>query len=344
METTANQGRATSMKFHGKTGEYFGIWIVNILFTILTLGIYSAWATVRNKRYFYQNTEIDGHRFKYLAEPMQILKGRIIAIVVFALYSLMLQFSPVLGALAAFTLMIFTPYIVVSGMRFNARMTSYRNIRFNFVGKVGEAAKVFIGWPLLATITLFILYPVALRKIDEFLYNNLSYGDKKFSSELSSGTYYKAAIGAFVIIVGLMFVVVAMTAGMGGDIRSGASGAGFVFIVMYVLALSIAAAFYKALIRNHIYQNTQVAEIATLGSDVSVGGLTWLHLSNALAIMFSLGLALPWVKIRTANFYAEHTQVAITPEIDKVLEPMMQEASAIGEEVSQVFDVDVALS
>jgi len=38
--------------FTGKGGEYFRIWIVNICLTILTLGIYSAWATVRTRRYF----------------------------------------------------------------------------------------------------------------------------------------------------------------------------------------------------------------------------------------------------------------------------------------------------
>ncbi|MEX1058239.1 MAG: DUF898 family protein, partial [Natronospirillum sp.] len=42
--------------FNGRGGEYFGIWIVNIALTVLTLGIYSAWAKVRNKRYFYGNT------------------------------------------------------------------------------------------------------------------------------------------------------------------------------------------------------------------------------------------------------------------------------------------------
>src|SRR5690606_23104155 len=47
------------VKFHGNTSEYFSIWIVNLMLTIVTLGIYSAWATVRNNRYFYGNTEID---------------------------------------------------------------------------------------------------------------------------------------------------------------------------------------------------------------------------------------------------------------------------------------------
>lgn len=41
------------IEFTGTAGEYFGIWIVNILLTIVTVGFYSAWAKVRRKRYFY---------------------------------------------------------------------------------------------------------------------------------------------------------------------------------------------------------------------------------------------------------------------------------------------------
>ena len=33
-------------KFTGKASEYFGIWIVNLFLSLITLGIYSAWAKV----------------------------------------------------------------------------------------------------------------------------------------------------------------------------------------------------------------------------------------------------------------------------------------------------------
>ena len=38
------------LRFTGSGGEYFKIWIVNLLLTIATLGIYSAWAKVRKAR------------------------------------------------------------------------------------------------------------------------------------------------------------------------------------------------------------------------------------------------------------------------------------------------------
>jgi uncharacterized membrane protein YjgN (DUF898 family) len=83
-ETTQVESmRILPFEFRGDGTEYFKIWIVNIFLTLITLGIYSAWATVRNNRYFYGNTFVDGTSFSYLAKPLQILKGRIIAVVVF---------------------------------------------------------------------------------------------------------------------------------------------------------------------------------------------------------------------------------------------------------------------
>ena len=69
--------------FTGTEREYFGIWIVNVLLTIVTLGIYSAWAKVRRNRYFYGNTQLAGGAFDYHAPPLRILIGRIIVLVIF---------------------------------------------------------------------------------------------------------------------------------------------------------------------------------------------------------------------------------------------------------------------
>ena len=67
------------MIIHGRGGEYFGIWAINLLLSIATLGIYSAWAKVRRLRYFYGNTVVDGHALDYHANPIAILKGRLVA-------------------------------------------------------------------------------------------------------------------------------------------------------------------------------------------------------------------------------------------------------------------------
>src|SRR5690606_21680940 len=77
-----NTSTRNAIQFHGQGGEFFGIWIVNILLSVITLGIYSAWAKVRTKRYFYGNTELAGDNFEYHATPIQLLKGRLVALLV----------------------------------------------------------------------------------------------------------------------------------------------------------------------------------------------------------------------------------------------------------------------
>src|SRR5437016_7810713 len=75
-------------EFTGTAAEYFRVWIVNLFFTLATLGIYSAWAKVRKRRYFYGSTRLDGDSFDYFASPKAILNGRIIAVAIFAIYAL----------------------------------------------------------------------------------------------------------------------------------------------------------------------------------------------------------------------------------------------------------------
>ena len=42
--------------FAGRAREYFGIWITNLTLSLITVGIYSAWAKVRRLTYFHNMT------------------------------------------------------------------------------------------------------------------------------------------------------------------------------------------------------------------------------------------------------------------------------------------------
>lgn len=44
MADNASQNKSLHrVAFKGEGGEYFSIWLVNLLLTIITLGVYSAW-------------------------------------------------------------------------------------------------------------------------------------------------------------------------------------------------------------------------------------------------------------------------------------------------------------
>ena len=81
------------------------------LLTIVTLGIYSAWAKVRRQRYFYGNTSLAGASFDYHARPVQILIGRIVVLAMLVVYNLTLQFQPIVGGLIAVALPVCGPVV-----------------------------------------------------------------------------------------------------------------------------------------------------------------------------------------------------------------------------------------
>ena len=123
-----------NVKFSGTGREYFGIWIVNLILTIITLGIYSAWAKVRRETYFKNNTRVFDAGFGYHATGGQIFKGRLIAFIVLVLVNIISSVQPLFGLVVAPIFVVLLPWILNSSLRFSARMTSFRNIRFNWHG------------------------------------------------------------------------------------------------------------------------------------------------------------------------------------------------------------------
>src|SRR5205807_238375 len=120
--------------FSGDAHEYFRIWIVNLALTIVTFGIYSAWAKVRTQRYFYANTRVADAPFEYLAQPLPILKGRLIAFAVFGTYSLSRHISPQVQLAMALMIFVLVPVLIVLGQRFRARYSAWRSLNFSFTG------------------------------------------------------------------------------------------------------------------------------------------------------------------------------------------------------------------
>jgi len=232
-------------KFSGKGGEYFKIWIVNFILSVLTLGIYSAWAKVRTNRYMYGNTSLENSAFEYHATPIQILKGRIIAIIALVLYVLLSNTFPIAGLVFAGILAVLTPWAIWRSMQFNARMISYRNVRFSFHGMLKEAYKILLLIPLLpliigailagiihltlgevapvvvtgvigiAFLATYLIFPYVQKLVTVYYINNQQYGQGKFSTQLSTKKYYAIYLALLGWII-LFMIGISMLVGVIG--------------------------------------------------------------------------------------------------------------------------------
>ncbi|MFC3030920.1 YjgN family protein [Pseudoalteromonas fenneropenaei] len=335
--------RVVPVKFTGDAATYFRLWIVNIFLTIITLGVYSAWATVRNKRYFYGNTSIEGHRFEYLATPLQILKGRALAVGFFAIYLLSAHFMPLLGAVFALALVVLTPWMVNQGLSFNMRMTRYRNVHFSFRGNYSEAFINFVVLPFVSLFTLYLLLPYVIKRIDSYIHNNIQYGNRAFNVELSGGEYYKTVLLCFLVCIALLLAIgVVGFAAFGNLQNSGFMLPVFLFAFNFAF-VSFIAGLYQGRIRNHIFNHAQIDNVGYLGSRIEPLDYALLLLTNALAIVFTCGLAYPWAKVRKAHFLAEHSCLELVGDLNHIVDIEQQQQSAFADEAANLFDVDVSL-
>ncbi|MBM3635844.1 MAG: DUF898 domain-containing protein [Alphaproteobacteria bacterium] len=132
-QSASPEFREHSFVFSGGTFTYFKIWIINVLLSIITIRIYSAWAKVRRLRYFYQNITLDGYHFDYHAELVKILIGRFIVVGTLILYNILVAISPFFTILLIGYIFLL-PVIINSSLSFSLRMTSFRDIRFGFRG------------------------------------------------------------------------------------------------------------------------------------------------------------------------------------------------------------------
>lgn len=144
--------RTIGFKFRGNGNEFFGIWFVNGMLTMLTLGFYSPWAKIRTLQYFYGNTELAGSSFQFTANPWALLRTRIIAVLLLILYMvsdiLDTTWSTVVFASFIVGYFVLAPVLLIFMLSFRTRYSVWRGVSFGFRRDYMGAYRVYLG-PLL---------------------------------------------------------------------------------------------------------------------------------------------------------------------------------------------------
>ena len=342
------QNQEQGFSFTGKGGEYFRIWIVNLFLTIITLGIYSAWVKVRRVQYFQRNTWLNGSSFDYHGTPIAILKGRLLAVSMFVAYNLALKTMPMVGLAIALLIAAVMPLLLVKSFRFRLYNTSYRGLRFGFIGSVKSAYMKFLLLPIFTLFTLYLLAPFTHQRIKSYQHNNSRFGQTSFSFDASAGSFYKIYLQAlliFVAIIGIFsFAAYSLLHGqLTLDVKNKNT---FIFIVMavyaiFIIAILFIAPFFVARLQNLVWNHTRLGA-HRFASTLSAGGLMWIIFSNFIFIILTLGLFKPFADIRMARYRMEHMALLPDGDVEAFIAGEQQQASATGTEAAEIFDIDIA--
>jgi uncharacterized membrane protein YjgN (DUF898 family) len=332
------QNRTLAFTFTGTAKEYFGIWIVNTLLRIVTLGIYSPWAKVRKRRYFYGNTFLNEANFDYLADPLAILKGWFIAGAFFVLYSLASQFSPILALVFMAVLFGLFPWVVVRSRIFNLRNSSHRNIRFGFTADYREAYRVFLWWQLLAGLTLGILAPYVIYRQKRFLVEKSSYGTTPFSFDATPGQFYRVFFPLLVLVPIAVIVFGAVSFSLPKENQLLTA----VPVVLFPLVYFIAGVYVPTALANLTWNSTGIGSLR-FNSSLRVRDLVWIYFSNGVAIICTLGMLAPWAAVRLARYRLDRLSLAGRDDFDTITAAAAETVSATGEELGDMLGYDFGL-
>ena len=341
------------LSFSGQGAEYFRIWIVNLALSILTLGIYSAWAKVRRLRYFYLNTTLADASFDFHGDPVAILKGRGIAVALLLAYQFSGAISPYLALLTVALLASIFPWLVVRSLRFKLHNSSHRGLRFSFRGNTRHGYVSFLLFPLLALVTLYLLAPLAHQRIKRFQHGNSWYGNTRFAFSAGSGrffTLYLKLLGLGVLIIALVTTGAALLFPLelaNTDELSEEAGARLATFILaslagiYLVLFLLLGPWFSARVQNLVWNHTTLGPHRFV-SDVRARRLLWIYLGNFLGILCTLGLYKPFADIRLARYRLQHIALVPAGSLDNLLADLQQPTSATGEEAVDLFDFDIS--
>ena len=333
--------RWQAVDFTGSASEYFGIWISNLLLSISTLGVYSAWAKVRRETYFHNNTKIANFGFAYHAQPTNILRGRSLLLIAVIAIQLVATYSPALSGTLTLAVVLVLPIFINKALQFRARNTSYRNVRFEWHGDYLRTLFYFVLAPFIGFLSLGLLFPWIARHGYEYYCTQHSYGTNRFTVTLWTSKFYIALIIPTVALIGGLYVfaqildVLADAEVVSGELLP------IAMVIMLVVVYQLIGTIYRAMCRKLLLQTLRLGDNIWFGSSLNPLVFTVIVVTNILAVIASFGLLSAWAKIRVYDYLSSTTSIRIDGDLDSFIDEQRQDVSAFGEEIGEFGGFDV---
>ena len=364
--------------FTGSGSEYFRIWSVNLLLTLVTLGLYHPWAKVRRLRYFYGNTLIGDHPLDFHGEPRRMLRGFLLVGVLVGLYSFAGSVSPVAGLAALVIVAAVWPALFRASQQFRLANTSWRGLRFHFTGDLWGAYRAILPLFLPGLIAvgvavtiggragdivagLFVLVPALLLPllwwlIKKYQHDHYALGQVQTQLRTGPGSFYGVLLKTLgVSLLSGVLAGAAIALLVGGSVaalfggRSNATGWATAIGVLipllgvYVAMVLVIRPYATSRLQNLVWNRTKSTDIR-FESALRFWPLVRLTLKNWLLVLLTLGLYWPFAAIATTRMRLQAVTVHTRHPPDELVNrerPRADDAS--GDAAGDLFGIDVGL-
>jgi uncharacterized membrane protein YjgN (DUF898 family) len=257
----------TAFAFEGRWQEFLPIGLTNALLNLVTLGFYRFWATTRERRYLWSKTRFIDERLEWTGTGIELFIGFLIALVVFFVPIIALQFlvqalalqgqallAGLVGLGFYFLILYLTGLAIFRGLRYRLSRTSWHGIHGGSDDPGFRYGLSYFWKTIAGTLALGLLIPWAMTNLWSERWNRMSFGPHMFES----GPEWQKLMKRYVLcylapIGGLILAGIAGFSSMGGASLSGMASAGVIFFVsIYIVLPLMALAYYAAFFREMI--------------------------------------------------------------------------------------------
>ena len=193
--------------------------------------------------------------------------------------------------------------------------------------------------------------PLAQQQMTHYVRSNSAYGNGRFGFHAKYGAFYKP----YLVVFGAAILILIVAAGAGIMLSNGLHarmGSADTKTQYMILGFSIIGIFYLGLLlfavpyltsrlQNVIFNHTSLGTFG-FSSHLRARDLFGIMLSNLLLIILTLGLYKPFADIRMARYRVERLALKADSDIDAFVAEQQADVSAAGEEIADVFDLDIA--
>ncbi len=320
MEVLSSVQKNYRPKFYGEGGKLFALMVVNVLLSIITLGIYYPWAKVKLHKYYYAHTELEGSRFVFHGKGLEYFLGFLKALLFVLIFvgpylaGMILQNKTLLlGGLALYLIgfAIFIPLAIHGSLKYRTSRSSYRGIHFGYRGDKKELFKICIKG-FLITLISFGLYSIwFVTDLRTYIVSKIRFGDVNFSFTGKGTDYFILHLKGYLLTI--------FTFGIYGF-----------WYAKDIMNFKV----------NHTYAH-QEQNSSQFSSSLQGFALLKFELVNIFLLVFSLGIALPWVMVRSFHFYFNHVSLNGAVDLDKVKQTEGEYKDATGEDMLDMLDIDL---
>lgn len=351
------------VQFTGTGKELFKIYIRNFLLTLITLGVYSFWGKVRIRSYLWEHTRILGEPLEYTGTGWELFRSFLIVMPVISIAATSFYFAgEEYLALAYLVVLILGTFLfhvaVYQALRYRFSRTRWRGIRGNMDGSALKyGIKAFL-YSLLSLVTMGLCSPLSTARTTTIRANNFVFGDKKFTFKGDCADLYAGwgiSIGvSFALIFVLMIIIAivcvifatafsAFTHNFSQMNHEDGQIVAIIVALIYISSIVIigaAAYIYEATKLRWLYAGLKLGNAEFRANGVTNAGFFFLNLRNMFLLLFTLGIAFPWVVARTIAFVLNAVEYRGNLELETIGQDTTPDR-AKGEGLLDALDISV---